>query len=78
MDKRTAQILSDKIIDELVVIRKQKNITPYRIWKGTELAQSTISDIEKHEIHPTMYVTLMIAEFIGADLGAIIQKITKE
>ncbi len=77
MDKREAQILSDKVIDELVKIREAKGISPYRVWKDTGLAQSTVSDIESHEIHPTLYVTMIIADYLGVDLGEIISKVMK-
>lgn len=78
MDKREAQDNSDKIVKALIEIRKAKKITSYRLGKDTGLAFSTISYIERFKLKPTLYVTMMIADYLGADLGAIIQKVMKD
>ncbi len=77
MDKRKAQELSDSIVDALVEIRKAKKITPYRLAKDMGLSPSTVSYLERHRLRPTMYLMVIIADYLGADLGEIISKVMK-
>ena len=77
MDKREAQGISDNIVKALVEIRKAKKVTPYRLAKDTGLAPSTISYLERHKLKPTMYLMVIIADYLGVDLGEIISKVMK-
>lgn len=77
MNKRNAQEISDKIVNALIEERKAKKVTPYRLAKDTGLSHSTISYLERHKLKPTMYLLIIIADYLGADLGAIISKVMK-
>lgn len=77
MNKRNAQEISDKIVNALIEERKAKKVTPYRLAKDTGLSPSTISYLERHKLKPTMYLLIIIADYLGADLGAIISKVMK-
>ena len=77
MDKKGAQEISDNIVDALAEIRRAKKVTPYRLAKDTGLAYSTISYLERHRLKPTMYLMVIIAAYLGVDLGEIISKVMK-
>ncbi len=77
MKKIEAQQISDNIVDVLAEIRREKKVTPYRLAKDTGLSHSTISYLERHKLKPTMYLLIIIADYLGADLGAIISKVMK-
>lgn len=78
MDKREAQEISNEVVSLLSQERKEKEISNYRLSKLTGLGEGTLSLIERNQSHPSFHVLVMIADAIGADLGAIIQKVMKD
>ncbi len=77
MKKREAQKLSDAIVDVLADVRESKRISVYRIAKDLGISHSSILYIENHKQKPTLFFIMMIADYLGADLGAIISKVMK-
>ena len=77
MKKTEAQQISDNIVDVLAEIRVEKNISAYRLGKDTGLSHSTISYLERHKLKPTMCLLIIIADYLGTDLGAVISKVMK-
>ena len=77
MDKREAQELSDTVVDALAEIRESKRISVYRIAKDLGISHSSILYIENHKQKPTLFFIMMIADYLGVDLGEIISKVMK-
>lgn len=78
MNKREAYINSDKIILALAERRKKLGISQYEIANATGISKSSLSYIEKLTQKPTLPTVLMIADYIGADLPAILKNIYKK
>lgn len=78
MNKREAYIISDQIILALAARRKKLGISQYEIANATGISKSSLSNIEKLAQKPTLPTVLMIADYIGADLSAILKNIYKK
>jgi len=75
MNKREAHKVSDKVITSLRKVRLDKNISQYRLAKDMGLGKSTISQIENLKQKPTLYTTLMIADYLKVKLSDIIKQV---
>ncbi len=75
MNKREAQILSDKVITCLIAERKKKGVSCYRLSLDTGLSKGSLSYIENFEQKPSLYTLMIIADYLQVDLGKIISEV---
>lgn len=74
MNKRNAQNISDKVAKLLFEESARQGVTNYRISKETGLSQSTLANIQNGTQKPTLYVLIMIANFLQVCLSDILKK----
>lgn len=74
MKIREAQTFSDAVVDILKRERIKKGISQYKIAQACEISKSALSYIEKHERRPTLQTLAIIADYLDADLSAIIKE----
>lgn len=75
MKKREAQKLSDEIVAVLKQKRIELGITQYKMAQDTGMSKSSILYIETFKQHPSLYTVLMLSDYLGLDLGRVIQEI---
>lgn len=75
MNKRDAQEISNKIVAVLREKRINKGISQYKLAKDIGMSKSSILYIENFSQHPSLYTTLLIADYLNADISEIIKKI---
>ncbi len=74
MKKRQAQEISDQIVAVLRAKRIERAITQYKMAKDTGMSKSSILYIENFKQRPSLYTVVMLADYLGVDLGQVIQK----
>lgn len=74
MKIREAQEFSNKVVDILKHERIKRNISQYEIAHHCEISKSSISYIEKHERHPTLYSLTIIASYLDINLSDILKE----
>ena len=77
MNKREAQEMSNRIVAVLREERIKQGITQYKLAKDTGMSKSSIWYIESLTQHPTLYTTLLIANYLNVDISEIIKKINQ-
>ena len=77
MKKRQAQEISDKIVALLREERIKKGITQYKMAKETGMSKSSILYIENCTQRPTLYTTLLLADYLNMDLAKVVQEAIK-
>lgn len=60
--------ISDKVIDELVALRKEKHITQQNIADATGMKRANVARIETKRYVPTLEVLVRYAECLGVGL----------
>lgn len=75
MNKREAQEISNKVVAFLREERIKRGISQYKLAKDTGMSKSSILYIENLTQHPSLYTTLLIANYLGVDLSEILRKI---
>lgn len=77
MNKRDAQEMSNKIVAILREERIKKGISQYKLAKDTGMSKSSVLYIENLTQHPSLYTTLLIANYLRVDITEIIRKINQ-
>ena len=77
MNKRESQNKAFQVVDFLISIRDQKNISSYKISRATGLSDSCLSRIKAHKQNPTLATVIAIAKEIGVDWHDIADIINK-
>lgn len=77
MKKRQAQEISDKIVAILREERIKKGITQYKMAKETGMSKSSILYIENCTQRPTLYTTLLLADYLDLDFSKVVQEASK-
>ena len=77
MKKRQAQEISDKIVALLREERIKKGITQYKMAKETGMSKSSILYIENCTQRPTLYTTLLLADYLDLDFSKVVQEASK-
>ncbi len=75
MNKRDAQEISNQIVAVLRQERLKKGISQYKLAKDTGMSKSSILYIENFTQHPSLYTTLLIANYLDIDICDVIKKI---
>ncbi len=76
MNKRDAQEISNRIVAFLREERLKKGISQYKLAKDISMSKSSILYIENFTQHPSLYTTLLIANYLDVDISEIIKKST--
>lgn len=74
MNKREAQFISDKAISALKEIRIKKNISQYKMAKDIGMSKSSILYIENLTQKPSLYTTILIADYLEVKLFEILKE----
>lgn len=75
MNKREAQDISNKIVAVLKEERIKKGISQYKLAKDTGMSKSSILYIENGSQHPTLYTVILISEYLGVEIGNVINSV---
>lgn len=78
MNKRESQNKAFQVIDFLISVQNQKNISSYKISRATGLSDSCLSRIKAHKQNPTLATLIAIAKEIGADWHDIADIINRD
>lgn len=78
MNKKQAQIISDKVIMCLRKVRTDKGISQYKLAKEIGMSKSSISYIENLKQRPTLYTVLMIADYLEINLSDVVKQFEDE
>ncbi len=74
MNKREAEIKSQKLIAELAEIRKLQKVSRSKIAKNLGMSTTTITKIETFEQTPKLSTLYLIADFLNCDIQLSLKK----
>lgn len=78
MNKRDADIESNKIVQVITKLREQKEISRYKLAKGISMSKSTIIYIEEFKQIPKLSTIILICDFLQIKLEDVIKLARKE
>lgn len=75
MNKRDAQIISDKVVSALIERQKAVGMTNYQIAKKTGLSESTLSYIKDFKQTPQLMTLILMADAIDVSLAEVFREV---